>query len=137
MSPSRPFKVDGNRFITWAAGKNFQPMILDIKDGTPYVVAVGSTGTAYELEGCPKPPTSSSGIAARGNAITYEEFPSDLRKRNLLSGVTYRTEPFAAVKRGLVTYQDVQKSFFGLDTFNKEVRADRPMPLTCIAQGKR
>jgi hypothetical protein len=132
------FKADGKRLITWVAGKNFVPMILDIKDGVPYVVAVGRTGTAYELEGCPKPPYFL--FRHRGDAwerVPYEKFPGDIRKRNLLSGATYREEPVAAVKRGLVTREDIQRSLVGLDTFNKEIRADRPMPLSCIAQGKR
>jgi len=132
------FKTCDGKSVTWEAGTSFNPMILDLSDEVPYVVAEASPLNDYAQHDCSRPPYFFFRYRdAKWERVSYEEFPRGFRRRNLLSGATYRTEPFAAVKRGSVTLADVQKSHFGLDNYYKEVREDRPMPSACLARGKR
>lgn len=129
------FKNSDGKSVTWESSKSLRPMTLDFVDGVPYVVATGITGNDYARHGCPKPPyvifEFKSGSWER---ITYEQLPKSVRRANLYSSPT-RKDRLGAVKSGFVTVQNVKDSHLGLDSFYKEVRADMPMPLACIARG--
>ena len=132
------FKTSDGKSVTWEAGKLFSPMTLDFSAEVPYVVADAGTLNDYAKHDCSRAPYLFFRYRdAKWERISFEEFPREIRKRNLLSGPTYRPEPFAAVKRGVVTFDEVKKSHFGLDIYYKEVREDRPMPSACLARGKR
>jgi hypothetical protein len=132
------FRTADGRAVTWEAGKSFKPMILDFMNGTPYVVARGSTGPDYERHGCPKPPYFIYRYTGgQWQRIDYEQLPKVIRKMNVSSSVTGDEAAFAAVKRGKTTVEDVRKSHRWLPPHYKEVREDAPMPLDCIARGVR
>jgi hypothetical protein len=132
------FKTADGKTVSWGAGKSFKPMILDFSSGTPYVVARGSTGPDYEKHGCPRPPYFifrwADGVWQR---IDYEQLPKEIRKANLLASATGDDDRLAAVKRGKTTVEDVRRSHRWLDAHYKEIRTDAPMPLDCIARGRR
>ena len=123
------FKATDGKAVTWEAGKSFKPMILDFANGTPYVVARGSTGPDYERLGCPKPPYFIFRWAdGRWQRIDYEQLPREIRRMNLSASVTGDEAAFAAVTRGKTTVEDVKKSHRWLSPHYKEVREDAPNP---------
>jgi hypothetical protein len=123
------FSTEDGKSVRWEAGKSFWPMVLDFKDGRPYVVAGGSTGPDYERQGCPRPPYFFFRYAGgQWQRIDYEQFPKEIRRANLLVGPTGDADRMAAVKRGLVTREDVRKSHARLNREDKEIREDAPNP---------
>lgn len=129
------FTGSDGRPVTWEAGRSFWPMILDFVDGAPYVVALGSTAPDYEKHGCPRPPYFIFRHAGgRWERIAYEELPKAIRRGNLLVDPT---DPdggqFDAVKRGVITEEQVKRSHRWLDVHYREVREDAPNP--CAHRG--
>ena len=132
------FKTADGKTVTWESGKSFLPMILDFHGGVPYVVAGGSTGPDYEKHGCPRPPYFIFRYAdRRWQRVDYELLPKEIRRSNLMIGPSGEESRFAAVKRGQTTIDDVRASHKLLSREDKEIREDAPMPLDCIARGKR
>jgi len=132
------FKTYDGKSVTWDGGKWFDPMILDIDGEVPFVVATGRTELTYERYGCPRPPYFLfRHVGGEWEPISYEQFPKAIRKRNLLSGPALQRESRAAVGRGLVTRDDVQRSFLGLPSFYREIKEDMPIPGVCIAKSGR
>jgi len=132
------FKTSDGKSVTWEAGKSFRPMILDIVGDVPYVVATGRTEVAYERYGCPSPPYFLFRyVGGEWERVTYEQLPKAIRNRNLLSGPASQEESRTAVRRGLVTSDDVRRSLFGLPSYYREVKEDMPTPGVCIAKSLR
>ena len=123
------FTTADDKMDKWEAGKSFRPMILDFANGTPYVVARGSTGPDYEKHGCPKPPYFIfRWTDGRWQHIDYEQLLRDIRKMNLSASVTGDEATSAAVKRGKTTAEDVKQSHRWLSPHYREVREDAPNP---------
>jgi len=132
------FKASDGRTITWESGKAFLPFIVDFLGGETYLVARGATGPDYEKHGCPKPPYFFfRWTAGNWQRIDYQHFPKEIRKRNLSASVTGDEAAFAAAKRGRLTSKDVAQSLRWLNIDSREIRDDAPMPLDCIARGRR
>jgi hypothetical protein len=131
------FKALDGASVTWHGGRDrFVPIILDLVDGVPYVVAIGATGLVYPREGCPRPPYFffrwTNGEWAR---TSYEDFPKIVRNANLTAGLTYYAPWRERVANGdLITQEDVSKR---LRTANPEVRVvreDAPTPMDCVGR---
>jgi hypothetical protein len=113
-------------------------MILDVFDGTAFVVAGGSTGPDYEKHGCPKPPYFFFRYeTGEWKRLDYEQFPKGIRKANLLSSATHGGERRPGVQRGKITVEDVKQSHRWLPSHYKEIKENAPTPLGCIAGGQR
>ena len=81
---------DTNKRIVWKGVRYFNPMLLDIVDGTPYLVVFGRpTKDTTEIYGCPELPyTYLRYTAYKWKPIPVEQAPASLVNSNLsTSGV--------------------------------------------------
>jgi hypothetical protein len=113
--------------VSWDGGKALRPMILEIHGGNLYLVALGRTALDYQAYGCPRPPY----LFFRYNGeqwerVAYEDFPWQIRQRNLLSGATSRSR--ALVEHGYVTVDQVRQSQSAISRYYRELREDMPNP---------
>jgi hypothetical protein len=132
------FNTPDGKTITWESGKAFRPFILDFYGGETYLVARGATGPDYEKHGCPKPPYFFfRWTGSEWRRIEYEQFPKEIRKRNLSASVTGDEDAFAAAKRGRLTAEDVTRSHRWLSPYYKEVMEDAPNPCATWADDHR
>ncbi len=81
---------DSKQEITWGGKRGFAPVLLDIIDGTPYLVVLGRpTKETEEIYGCPELPyvylKHESGVFGKWIPISQENAPDILRTANLRS----------------------------------------------------
>jgi hypothetical protein len=97
------------------------------------------TALVYGREGCPRPPYFFFRWRAdRWERIAYEEFPRAIRDRNLSVSPTHEKHMRTAISvGGLVTKDDVRKTYFGMPSDYMVVREDAENPCATYADPHR
>ena len=127
LSFSNP--ADGQT-VRWENPGKLKPMILGFSGGVPYVVAVPISAYGYIEAGCPNPAYFFFKYAKGWESISFQEFPREVRKRNLL--LVYIPQELAPVERGFVSTSKVAAAHPGASKHDQEVDSDWRGPPQCV-----